>query len=44
MKKVCNEWGITMADHFAGAQLLRPYSKDKLLTARVEKKGKGRGM
>jgi len=40
MKKVCEGWGMNYTEAFAGWQLMRPYSKNKLLTKKVEKNGK----
>ena len=40
MKNICEEWGMKYTDAFAGWQLLRPYSKNKLLTKKVEKQGR----
>jgi hypothetical protein len=39
MKSICEEWGMKYTDAFAGWQLLRPYSKNKLLTKKVERQG-----
>lgn len=39
MKEVCSQWGMKYTDAFAGWQLLRPYTKNKLLTKKVEKAG-----
>lgn len=38
MRKICEGWGMTYSDHFAGMTLMRPYSTKKLLTKKVEKK------
>ena len=40
MKKICEKWGMNYTEAFAGWQLMRPYSKNKLLTKKVEKNGK----
>lgn len=38
MRKICEGWGMPYSDHFAGMTLMRPYSSNKLLTKKVEKK------
>jgi len=35
MKSICKEWGMNYTDSFAGWQLMRPYSKNKILTKKV---------
>ena len=38
MRKICVGWGMNYSDHFAGMTLMRPYSSQKLLTKKVDKK------
>lgn len=40
MKMICNKWGMKYNDSFAGWQLMRPFTQNKLLTKKVEKSGK----
>ena len=40
MEETCKKWGIVNSETFAGMTLMRPYSKQKLVTKKIEKKGK----